>query len=273
MFGCLTVQRRPGLSGAERAALRLRPAKGLRRGGGLYRTSLFRWTEVTLPEEWRPALAERRVLAALEALRAEGVCRTAAPPEWRGAVLRAGLLPLEENSALEACAAQAVDEGCRALGLPPEEAGLAVCGRGISGPVQDQVLALGRRMRTVRVWGGENRELRARLWRDCGIVDRGPMPQGTPVIVLLLREGTPPPEAALVIDLSENGAETLPQEAWRPDLLPPPGALKLLPPGLTPRSFAAALLDAGAIQAREIRVSRLDIGKRAQYNKETGNNC
>lgn len=273
MFGCLTVRRQEGLSAARRATLRLRPGQGLRRGGGLYRTTLFRWAEVTLPAEWRAEKAKKRVLAALEDLRAEGAVRVTVPTCWREAALLAGLLPLEERPALEACAAQTVDEALRALGLSPGETGLAVCGRRITGPVQDQVLALGRRMRTVRVWGSENRELRARLWRDCGIVDRGPMPRGTPVVALLLREGTPPPEAALVIDLSGETEEEAAPGMWRPSLSPPVGAMKLLPPGLPPQAFAAALFDAGAIPAREIRVSRLDIGKYAQYNKETGNNC
>ena len=58
-FGILTVSRPESLSAGRRAALRLRPGKGIRYGEGLFRTALFvtafveQWTST---KEHRPAL-------------------------------------------------------------------------------------------------------------------------------------------------------------------------------------------------------------------------
>ena len=48
MFGILTVLQPEGLSAAQRAALRLRPGKGLQYGEGLFRMAMFVTATVTL---------------------------------------------------------------------------------------------------------------------------------------------------------------------------------------------------------------------------------
>ena len=60
MFGTLTVQKPETDSLYTRGALRLRPAKGLRHGGGLYRMTMFTWAEVTLSDGWKDTLREKR---------------------------------------------------------------------------------------------------------------------------------------------------------------------------------------------------------------------
>lgn len=268
MFGTLSVQ----MADTGAVGLRLRPGKGLRHGQGLYRMTLFHWAQVTLSDGWKAPLREKRVGAALDVLRAQGIREALLPPEWQGLGREKGILPISCRRALEACAAEAVLEACRGLELAPGQVGLSVCGRCISGPVHSELLSLARVTRTLRVWGEGNDDLRAKLWRGCGIVDRGAMPREVPVIGLLLEGGRPPEDALLVIDLTDGEGACLPGH-WRPELVPPAGALAQKPEGVTDTAFAAALFSAGALRSREIHVSRLDITKYTQYNKETAKNC
>lgn len=272
MFGTLTVHTPENCSAATRSALRLRPAKGLRHGRGLFRMTMFVWAEVTLPPSWKDALREKRVGAALELLRAQGVREAVLPEEWQALARETGILPVNCRRGLESCAGEAVLEACRALNLAPQGVGLSVCGQEISGPVHAELLSLARVVRTVRVWGEGNDGLRAKLWRGCGIVDRGPMPRDLPVIGLLLEGGRPSEEALLTVDLTAGAGEKGPC-VWRPSLVPPAGALAQKPEGVPADAFAAALLSAGALRPREIHVSRLDIPKHTQYNKEIVENC
>lgn len=272
MFGTLTVRMPETDSLVTRGSLRLRPAKGLRHGGGLYRMTMFAWAEVTLADGWKAALREKRVGAALDVLRAQGVREAVLPIEWQALAREKGILPVNCRRALEACAGEAVLEACRALELAPGEVGLSVCGRAISGPVHAELLSLARVVRTVRVWGEGNDGLRNKLWRGCGIVDRGAMPRGLPVIGLLLEGGSPPEDALLTIDLTGGEGEAA-AGVWRPSLVPPAGALAQKPEGVSADAFAAALFSAGALRSREIHVSRLDSTKHAQYNKEIVENC
>lgn len=272
MFGTLTVQMPETNSLAVRGSLRLRPAKGLRHGQGLYRMTMFAWAEVTLADGWKTALREKRVGAALDVLRAQGVREAVLPPEWQTLARKKGILPVNCRRALEACAGDAVLEACRALKLAPGEVGLSVYGQAISGPVHAELLSLARMVRTVRVWGEGNDGLRNKLWRGCGIVDRGAMPRGLPVIGLLLEGGLPPEDTLLTIDLTGREEEDAPG-LWHPSLVPPPGALAQKPAGIADSAFAAALFSAGTLRSREIHVSRLDITKHTQYNKEIVENC
>ena len=272
MFGTLTVQKPENGSLYVRGALRLRPAKGLCHGRGLYRMTMFTWTRVTLSDGWKDALQEKRVRAALELLRANGVREAILPRRWQTLAREVDICPVTCRHTLEACAGEAVLEACRALGLSPGEVGLSVCGRAIGPAAHAELLSLARLVRTVRVWGEDNDGLRAKLWRGCGIVDRGAMPQGLPVIGLLLAGGRPPEDALVTIDLTGEEGEGE-DSLWRPRLVPPPGALAQMPEGVPADAFAAALFAHGALRPREIHVSRLDITKHAQYNKEIVENC
>ena len=69
--------------------------------------------------------------------------------------------------------------------------------------------------------------------------------------------------ADLGAGLPENAAQV-----WRPQPLPPRGAMERMPAGCDPGVFAAALLECGALRPREIRVSRLDIPGDTPYNNE-----
>ncbi|MBR4992337.1 MAG: hypothetical protein IKY86_05035 [Clostridia bacterium] len=273
MFGTLTVRNPEKNTPIVRGNLRLRPAKGLRQGRGLYRMTMFAWAEVTLPDGWKDSLREKRVGAALSLLRANGVREAVLPPQWHQLARGWEIHPVSCRRALEACAGEAVLEACRALELPPGEVCLSVCGRAIPAPVHGELLSLARSVRTVRVWGEDNDGLRTKLWRGCGIVDRGAMPRGLPVIGLLLEGGQMPRDALLTVDLTDGGEEEPGERIWRPSLIPPAGALAQKPEGVPDDAFAAALFSAGAIRPREIRVSRLDIAKHTQYNKEIVEKC
>ena len=271
-FGILTVSRPESLSAGRRAALRLRPGKGIRYGEGLFRTALFVTADVTLPAGWPDSLAEKRVAAALRYLAGQGVQQAVLPERWQPLAREYGLVPIRTGWALEACAARAVSEACSAAGQPLSGVVLAVCGRNLSRTACGEVLTLARSVRTVRVYGEGNESLRAQLWRSCGIVDRGPMPEDVPVLCLRFAGGQAGTDALLTIDLS---GEAPPAEGnvWVPQPLPPAGALGRMPPEVCPGAFAAALLRCGAVQGREIRVSRLDIPGPTQYNKEIVENC
>lgn len=273
MFGTLTVRNPEKNTPIVRGNLRLRPAKGLRQGRGLYRMTMFAWAEVTLPDSWKDSLREKRVGTALALLRANGVREAVLPPQWHQLARAWEIRPISCRRALEACAGEAVLEACRGLELPLSEVCLSVCGRAIPAPVHGELLSLARSVRTVRVWGEDNDGLRSKLWRGCGIVDRGAMPRGLPVIGLLLEGGQMPRDALLTVDLTDSGEEEAGERIWRPSLIPPAGALAQKPEGVPDDAFAAALFSAGAIRSREIRVSRLDIAKHTQYNKEIVEKC
>lgn len=267
MFGILTVQQPENLSGIRRATLRLRPGKGTEYGEGLFRTAMFVTATVTLEPGWSDSLRHKRVAAALRYLSGKGVHEAVLPEEWQPLAREYDISPIRTGWALEACASRAVGEACGGLGISPGQAGLAVCGRNLSRTACGEVLTLARSMRTVRIYGEGNEALRAQLWRSCGIVDRGSMPEDTPVLCLRFAGGQARADALLTVDLSGEGA---PGEGlvWMPQPLPPAGALGRMPPQVCPAAFAAALLRCGAVQGREIHVSRLDIPAPTQYNKE-----
>ena len=266
MFGILTIQQPEALTAGKRAALRLRPGLGAEYSQGIYRMARFCTARVTLCPEWKDSLREKRVSGALARLRERGVYEAVLPPAWYAAARQHGISAVSTGALREACAIQAVAEACRALELPLGQVCLAVYGRRLSPAASMQVLSLAKSVRTVRLCGGDHEELQAKLWRDCGIVDRGPMPENVPVIALCLNGGEPSGSCLMTVDLSEQGGEG---EGlwWRPRLLPPEGALARLPADACPEAFAAALFRCGAVQAREIHVSRLDIQSDTQYNK------
>ncbi len=267
MFGTLSIRPPETQSFSRRCALRLRPSSGLELGRGLFRLTIFPWAVLTLPEGWKAELRQKRVTEALIRLRAEGAREVLLPPEWEGLARRLELFPMSRRAALEARAGRAVGECCRTLGLPLSGVGLAVYGKAISQAAHMELLALARAVRTLRIYGEDNDGLRTKLWRGCGIVDRGPMPGGLPVIALRLRGGGVPEGALMTVDLSDEDGQ-VGDRLWRPSLVPPPGALAQCPPGVPPDRFAAALFTVGALQAREIPVSRLDIAQITPYNKE-----
>ena len=267
MFGILTVLQPEGLTAAQRVALRLRPGKRIRYGEGLFRMAMFVTATVTLEPGSRDSLQQRRVAAALRYLSGKGVHEAVLPEGWQGLAREYGISPIRTGWALEACAARAVGEACGALGLSPRQVGLAVCGRNLSRTACGEVLTLARSMRTVRVYGEGNEALRCQLWRSCGIVDRGPMPEDLPVLCLLFAGGQAREGVLLTVDLSGEPCQ-LREAVWVPQPLPPAGALGRMPQEVCPGTFAAALLRCGAVQGREIRVSRLDIPATTQYNKE-----
>ncbi len=267
MFGTLTIQTEESVPLSRRCALRLRPASGLTVGRGLYRMTLFRWAQVTLCSSWKEGMQQKRVGEALVRLRAEGVSEVLLPREWEGLARQQGLVPMSTRSALEACAADGVFQACQALGLPLSGVGLAVYGKAIPAAAHMELLSLARSVRTMRIYGEDNDSLRAKLWRGCGIVDRGPMPQGVPVIGLVFHGGGQPEGCLLVLDLTGEEEPCAPGR-YRPRLVPPEGALAQCPPGVPAHRFAAALFTVGALRAREIHVSRLDIADFTPYNKE-----
>ena len=249
-FGILTVTRPETLSAGRRAALRLRPGKGIRYGEGLFRTALFVTADVTLPAGWPDNLAEKRVTAALRYLAGQGVQQAVLPERWQPLAREYGLAPIRTGWALEACAARAVSEACSAAGQPLSGVVLAVCGRNLSRTACGEVLTLARSVRTVRVYGEGNESLRAQLWRSCGIVDRGPLPENVPVLCLRFAGGQAGTDAQLTIDLS---GEAPPAEGnvWVPQPLPPAGALGRMPPEVCPGAFAAPHRSSAAARCRD----------------------
>ena len=272
MFGVLTVSVEENLPAGQRAVLRLRPAKGLSCTEDLFRTAMFCHVRVTLCAGWREKRQQKRVGEALLQLRARGCRQVVLSREWREAAKAAELVPVAERAALEACGAQAVLEACRGLDLPAGETCLAVYGRRISPQSAMQLLTLAKSLRTLRIYGEGNEQLRNQLWRGCGIVDRGPMPEGAPVLALLLQGGKLQGQPRLTVDLSDGAGEGE-GPLWTPRLLLPQGAYAKMPEGASPAAFGAALLQAGALQSREIHVSWLDIPATTQYNKEIVENC
>ena len=266
MFGILTVQQEPKCGIRRRLALRLFPKRSLQVEEGLFRTAMFMQVRLVVCPWWKGNLQEKRVSLALRRLRERGIREAILPEEWCALARRWEITPVSAGALRESCALQAVAEACRGLGLPLSDICLQVWGKGISRPAAAQVLSLAKSVRTVRVTGDGNEALRNALWRSCGIADRGPMPENAPVIFLCLSGGKPEGECLMAVDLTETGGEG---EGlwWRPRLLPPEGALSRLPEGVCPEALAAALLHFGAVQAREIRVSRLDIPEDTQYNK------
>lgn len=266
MFGILTVQPAANCSFRQRIMLRLFPRAGLQVEEGLFRTALFMQVRLTICPTWKASQREKRVSLALRRLRERGIREAILPEEWCALARRWEISPISAGTLRESCALQAVAEACRGIGLPLSAVCLQVWGENISRPAAAQVLSLAKSVRTVRVTGAGNEDLRNALWRSCGIVERGAMPENAPVIFLCLAGGQPEGECLMAVDLTDEGREG---EGlwWRPQLLPPEGALPRLPEGVCPEALAAALLRFGAVQAREIRVSRLDIPEDTQYNK------
>ena len=92
MFGVLTVAVQDALPAGQRAALRLRPAKGLSCTEDLFRTAMFCHVRVTLCAGWSEKLQQKRVREALLQLRAKGCRQVVLPREWREAAKAAELV-------------------------------------------------------------------------------------------------------------------------------------------------------------------------------------
>jgi len=272
MFGVLTVELQEHLPAGRRVALRLRSAKAVTYREDLFRTAMFGHVKMILCADWSETRKEKRVTAALLQLKAKGVRHIVLPPMWHSLARELQLVPTDSRCALEACGAQAVLEACRGLHLSARETCLAVYGTKITPIAAMQLLTLAKSLRTLRIYGEGNEQLRGQLWRGCGIVDRGPMPECAPVLALLLSGGKTSGQPLLTIDLSGGAGDGM-EECWTPQLILPPGARAKLPEAASAEDFGAALLQAGALQAREIRVSRLDITAPTQYNKEIVENC
>lgn len=267
MFGVLTVYLDHAQPLLGRTALRLRPAKALEYGEDLFRMAMFCRVEVLLCSQWRDGLQQKRVRSALQRLKASGARDVVLPEKWAELARSMDMAPVSAKIALEACAEAAVKEVCRSMNLPFGEICLAVYGRSISQRAGLELLTLAKTVRTIRIYGEGNGELRTQLWRSCGIVDRGPMPEGAPVLGLLLAGGEVQGAPLMIVDLSagKGSGDGL---LWTPTPLLPQGAMSKLPEGADPAAFAAAFLQRGAVRAREIHVSRLDIPECTQYNKE-----
>jgi len=264
MFGVLTVTEvRPPFF--QRLLLRLFPARGLTLTLHSYRMASFRLAAVVLPPGLREHAVEKRVLRALQELRASGVRRLASPERWKKQALALGFAPVEERPLLRACAAQAVPAACRKAGLDPERVCITVFADVIDRPLSDQLLTLARIVRTLRLHCTQDFPiLRRRLLDSYGIVAEGPLPEGAPELALVLSDA-PLESAALALDLTGVAHEHWPVCTLIPIPRPPEDALRSCPPGADQRVFVTALYLCGGLMAHEIG---LDIVEATQYNSE-----
>ena len=264
MFGVLTVIKEPW-SWAKAAGSRLQLSVGSAFLRGQFRMAMFRQVQLHIPEN-RPELARQRVLRGLIWLRQQKVSPVLVPEEYEDQALACGLEPVHREPVLQACAGQIAEQAVRALGLELRQVCLLVCGSQISQEGQMQLLSLAVTAGAMRLQAPRCEALRSRLWRSCGVVPEGAVPPGLTPVALLFPDGQPP-RAALTADLTGEGACES-GLLWRPDLLPPEGAMASLPKHADPAGFAAILWRCGAVQAREIRVPHLDIRLAAPYNNE-----
>lgn len=266
MFGilCLTVLD-PGERGRS-LTLRLFPHRGMGEEDGLFRMARYPVVTLTLSPRWKAPLRENRVRRALLRLRSRGADSVILPGEYHGLARGLGLRPLTDLAAREAGAQAAVEELCRALDILLGSLGIEIRGGTLSRRAADQVLGLAQSAGALRIPEGENAELSRTLWRACGVIAQGEFPRGMPRLTLAFAGAageSPGVMADLGAGLPENAAQV-----WRPQPLPPRGAMERMPAGCDPGVFAAALLECGALRPREIRVSRLDIPGDTPYNNE-----
>ena len=85
---------------SQSCALRLRPGKGLRCGRGLFHMAMFAWAEVTLSPRWKEPLLEKRVGAALDWLRGQGVREAVLPDAWQDLARSRHIAPISRERAL-----------------------------------------------------------------------------------------------------------------------------------------------------------------------------
>lgn len=263
MFGVLTVTE-TRMSAGGRLLLRLFPGRGLRLTRGCWRMALWETAALTVPPGLSAQALTRRVRRALRALRASGARPLCVPERWRAEARALGLTPLETAPLLRACAAAAYLRACRAAGLPPEKTAVLVSCAHADRVLADEVLALARTVRTVRLRAPVPLPLlRERLLRARGIAAEGPLPPEAIPCALVLA-GAPDPRAVLAVDLTEEAHAPWGMPALRPRPLPPPGVS--VPPGADAPGFLAGLCFCGGLPAREIG---LDITADAPYNKES----
>ncbi len=262
MFGILCITE----PGERSLALRLFPRRGMGESGGLFRMARFPVVTLALPARWKEPLREKRVRRALLRLRSRGADSVILPGKYCALAGELGLRPLTDLPAREAAAQAAVEELCRALALPLGSLAIEVRGQALSRRAADQVLGLAQSAGAIRVPDRENAELARVLWRSCGVIAQGELPPGMPRLTLAFF-GAAEESAGITADLGAGLLEEAAQ-VWRPQPLPPRGALERMPEGCDPGVFAAALLECGALRPREIRVSRLDIPGDTPYNNE-----
>lgn len=266
MFGilCLTVLD-PGERGRS-LTLRLFPHRGMGEEDGLFRMARYPVVTLTLSTRWKAPLRENRVRRALLRLRSRGADSVILPGEYHGLARGLGLRPLTDLAAREAGAQAAVEELCRALDIPLGSLGIEIRGGTLSRRAADQVLGLAQSAGAIRVPDRENAELARVLWRSCGVIAQGDLPLGMPRLTLAFFDAAGE-SSGVIADLGAGLPENAAQ-VWRPQPLPPRGAMERMPAGCDPGVFAAALLECGALRPREIRVSRLDIPGDTPYNNE-----
>lgn len=226
--------------------------------------AMFCHVQVCLPTEGHTRLAEARVLHGLEWLRRQGASPVLVPDAYAPLAVACSLEPIRTEAALYACASQIALQAAAMLHRDPKQICYLLCGSAIPADAQMQLLSLAASAGAIRFYGLPDARLRSRLWRSCGVVSQGEIPETMTTVALLFPGGSLPP-ADLTVDFTgecscEGGI------LWRPSLLPPEGAMSRLPENADPCGFSAILWHCGAIQAREIRVQHLDILGAEPYN-------
>lgn len=268
MFGILTT-RQEHWSHARAAGFRLQPGTGFSYGRGQFRMAMFCHVQVSIPETGHTGLTRQRLLHGLDWLRQKKAAPVLVPETLRQQALEWGLEPVCRKAALEACASQAAVQAAAALGLSLRQVCLCVCGDPLSELAQTQLLSLAFSAGALRLCGpATHSALRSRLWRSCGVVPEGPIPADLTPITLLFSGGQPL-SSALTVDFTDEDNRK-DARFWHPSLLPPEGAVSVMPENTDPESFAAILWQCGAIPAREIRVMHLDIRPADPYNNRIG---
>ncbi len=273
MFGILTIEK--GKPAGLWEAIRVRRCRraAIQGEAGTVGMTGFLKVSLTLPPRAGDRFARRRIEQCMSLMRLRGVHRAVVPRQAEEEALRAGIAPIRQKPALQACAADACLLALQAVGVQPEEAGVTLIADRAGRDVQTAAFELARRVRYVRVASRVPAPiLTRRLYEDYGIAEQVLQADGADAALVFDRPQTLPGNYRVLCSLTDEPLEAE-GSTCSFQLSCAPEILAQKPPGVPRGDFVAALYLCGGLTRGELTLlvdpeSGLDRADCQPYNRD-----
>lgn len=268
MFGVLTIERVKPAGLWEGLKLRLCRRAAIRCETDTVRMAVFLKVTLTLPQHAGETLARRRMEQCMALMRLRGVHRAVIPPQAEEAAARAGIAPIRQKPAVQACAAEACLLALQAVGVQPQEAGVTLIADRAGRDVQTAAFELARRVRYVRLSCRVPAPMLTRkLYEDYGIAEQVLQSDGGDLALIFDCPQQRPEGYRVLCSLTDEPLEA-DGAVCRFLLSCAPEILAQKPPGAPQGDFVAALYLCGGLTLLIDPESGLDRADCPTYNRD-----
>ena len=273
MFGILTIETGKPAGLWEALKLRLCRRAAIQSETDTVRMAVFLKVSLTLPPRAGDGLIRRRLDQCMALMRLRGVHRAILPPQAEAAALRAGIAPIRQKPALQACASDAAVLALQAIGVQPEEAGVTLIAERAGRDVQTAAFELAQRVRYVRVVSRVPAPMLTRkLYEDYGIAEQVLQADGGDAALVFDPPQQPLEGYRVLCSLMDEPLDA-PADRCGFQLSCAPEILAQKPPGVPQGDFVAALYLCGGLTRGELTLmidpeSGLDRADCQPYNRD-----